>query len=493
MFALAAKAGTQCHETYFEHEQQTANTDSCHAPFFSPKKLNAFYGVKDKKVYFLNERTEHYSGRNGCAFGGCTTVVEKKYHLLEPQPNIQTFKPLFADQPFAIGGDRLYYEAKQVVGVTLSAGMQASDLKPLVANDFSYRGYQSLQQYILYEGAVVEDADAASFKTLPYFATNGVLTESSLALDRRHVYWEGKVVPLADPASLQRIDQYFMRDNAHAWKMDIGEWVLQEEVHPVVKKISASHVSIGQAVYFRSQPIVDADAASFKALALSCTKASPTCSGTAGALCSSESFPSIMCEPVLRPDQQIVGQDGSLVHPFGRDARHVFLGTTSLTNADPDSFEILLHRADGSVYAADKNAIYVLDEKDNRLINRIGTEGSVYGPMFFENGGLHSDRPIFADRRGFFEAGYDGRRLTSLCAEPVGTLRPVDQLNDRSRWVFEDENFYYYLLKPDQPYQIYDDADKNYVFNERQNHYLINKKTKERTPVFYVPLTCKPQ
>ena len=63
MFALAAKAGTQCHETYFEHEQQTANTDSCHAPFFSPKKLNAFYGVKDKKVYFLNERTEHYSGR----------------------------------------------------------------------------------------------------------------------------------------------------------------------------------------------------------------------------------------------------------------------------------------------------------------------------------------------------------------------------------------------------------------------------------------------
>ena len=113
--------------------------------------------------------------------------------------------------------------------------------------------------------------------------------------------------------------------------------------------------------------------------------------------------------------------------------------------------------------------------------------------MFFENGGLHSDRPIFADRRGFFEAGYDGRRLTSLCAEPVGTLRPVDQLNDRSRWVFEDENFYYYLLKPDQPYQIYDDADKNYVFNERQNHYLINKKTKERTPVFYVPLTCKPQ
>jgi hypothetical protein len=191
MFALAAKAGTQCHETYFEHEQQTANTDSCHAPFFSPKKLNAFYGVKDKKVYFLNERTEHYSGRNGCAFGGCTTVVEKKYHLLEPQPNIQTFKPLFADQPFAIGGDRLYYEAKQVVGVTLSAGMQASDLKPLVANDFSYRGYQSLQQYILYEGAVVVDADAASFKTLPYFATNGVLTESSLALDRRHVYWEG--------------------------------------------------------------------------------------------------------------------------------------------------------------------------------------------------------------------------------------------------------------------------------------------------------------
>jgi hypothetical protein len=157
--------------------------------------------------------------------------------------------------------------------------------------------YRKTDKGWVFGGKKVEDADVATFRILsgpdPYLGSIPCVHDSGYAADRFHVYWQGAVIPGADPKTFSYLQFGYSRDANHAYYRVA---ILSDADVRTFKPIAPPYFKDAAHVYLGGATIKDADPATFS-------------------LVSSSWFG---------------GGDA-----LARDARHVFFGATLVPEANP--------------------------------------------------------------------------------------------------------------------------------------------------------------
>lgn len=256
------------------------------------------------------------------------------------------YKPSFPNKTFVIE------EADAATFKTLPNMGNAESSDPAYAVD---------KNHVFYRGGMVEGSHGPSFK----------LIAQMFAKDKGQVYREGMLIQDADPASFEPKDDVFSVDKGHVFRytktidndasvfelysgyivrtancISAYDMILPLQPGQKTRYYGHSYFAIDDQVYFVEKPLEDADAVSFKVLRDWCGMSK---------------------DHVYYSEKMVLNADPAhfqlLAAPFAKDNNRVFFFERTIEGADPGTFEIVNEAFQCS---RDKNAVY---KEDKRIEN----------------------------------------------------------------------------------------------------------------------------
>ncbi|GBU09848.1 hypothetical protein AwWohl_09860 [Gammaproteobacteria bacterium] len=447
------------------------------------KPFNRHYVLVNKHVYWLKSITYDYNECASWFFTPCQgvgprrtrTILVHSYTTLPIETNAQKFIALSDKFPYGTDGTYFYFKDKIIENISLPENIAAAP--PVKALD-RYDYYVIFDTNVIYKGMRILSADAKTFE---------LMKNENFSRDKNQVYWKGKVLPSADSASFEVVNEWFAQDHTHVWKIRSSNLELKPLYKANIKNLNGRYSKNKTQVFYSDDLIKEADANSFEVLDLVCKKENSICGIDPKLLCP------IPNEPTLRCGSE-AGNNSLYQFTWAKDKNNVYNHDTILKNTDAKSFKLILIDSAKYNYAIDKNNFY--DLASNRAFK---IAGKIHGPIYRSN--FYSSNSIFADEKGFFDVYRKmEQKSVNFCSNKIdetraargarGKLHAIKVPNANIAWAFEDDDFQYFFRNSTSNVSR-SKSDKEHL---NEIDYIIDKKSNIKYPMYWgrVEDTCKP-